>query len=131
MASMRRSREASEVRWLAGMGAVVDLVVVSLRCWIWPRRSAWRYSQDRDTPAACARAVKVTGVPARSSSRIAWMALARVSSCRRLAAMMIGAGSAGWSGRMGAGLLGVGAGLECGDDALQVAGDLLVHLGQP
>src|SRR5215831_9455997 len=67
---------------------------------------------------------KVTGVPARSSSRRAWMALARVSSCRRAAA------AARASGRMGICLLPVPAvGFEGGDDLAEIAGDLPVHLG--
>ena len=52
---------------------------------IWPRKSGWVYSQDREIPAVATTDAKVTGAPARSSSRRAWMALARVSSCRRAA----------------------------------------------
>src|SRR5712691_24233 len=127
-ASRRRSSEASEARWLAGTGAVADLPVASRRWWIWSRMSGWEYSQERDTPACPATAAKVAGVPARSSSRIAWIALALVSSCRRLAAAMIGPVL---SARIGDVLLRVVAGLQGGDDALQVAGDLLVHLSHP
>ena len=50
----------------------------------------------------------MTGVPARSSSRIAWIALALVSLCRRLAAAMIGSVL---SARIGDVLPGVVAGL--------------------
>src|ERR1019366_8281166 len=64
------------------------------------------------------------GVPARSSSRRAWMAFARVSSCRRAAASESG------SGRTGGCLLPLAAvGFEGGDDLVQVVGDLPVHLG--
>src|SRR5690348_1450814 len=77
-------------------------------------------------PAAAATAVNVTAVPARSSSRRARIALARVSSCRRAAAAASGAGG---SGRIDGCLLFLAAGLERGDDLAEVRGDLLVHLG--
>src|SRR6516165_11699497 len=76
--------------------------------------------------AAAATAANVTGAPARSSSRSAWIALARVSSCRRAAARASGVAG---SGRIGGCLRLVAGGLECGDDLVQVGGDLLVHLG--
>ena len=81
-------------------------------------------------PAAATAAAKVTGVPARSSSRSAWTAFARVISCRRAAAAASGTGL---SGRIGFGLLPAAAAVivwfEGGDDLVQVRGDLLVHLG--
>src|SRR5271166_7042235 len=87
--------------------------------------SGCEYSQDRDTPAVPATPAKVTAMPARSSSRIAWIALARASSCRRrLAAAMIGAVL---SGRIGVFVL-VIVGLQRRDDLFEVAGDLPVHL---
>src|SRR6266700_7917426 len=89
--------------------------------------SGCEYSQDRDTPAVPATPAKVTAVPARSSSRIAWIALARASSCRRLAAAMIGAVL---SGRIGVFVL-VIVGLQRRDDLFEVAGDLPVHLSHP
>src|ERR1022692_793919 len=76
-------------------------------------------------PAAAARAANVTGAPARSSSRSAWIALARVSSCRRAAAMASGAGSL----RTGGSFFVFAAGFEGGDDLAEVDGDVLVHLG--
>src|SRR6516162_9225558 len=76
--------------------------------------------------AAAATAANVTGAPARSSSRSAWIALARVSSCRRAAATASGVAG---SGRIGGCLLLLAACFECGDDLVQVRGDLLVHLG--
>src|SRR6266568_7643965 len=91
---------------------------------IWPLMSGWVYSQDREIPAAWATPANVTGVPARSSSRSAWTALARVSSCRRAAASEGGSGCTG-----GPFLLAVMVCFESGDDLVQVAGDLLVHLG--
>src|SRR6266568_2918692 len=66
--------------------------------------SGWAYSHERDTPALAATAAKVTGAPVRSSSRSAWTARARVSSCRCLAAATMGAAL---SGRIGLGLLGL------------------------
>src|SRR6266571_552416 len=77
-------------------------------------------------PAAAATEAKVTGEPARSSSRSAWMALARVSWCRRAAAAASGAGASGGIGRC---LVAVRVVFEHGDDLVQVGGDLLVHLG--
>src|SRR5450755_1010422 len=77
-------------------------------------------------PAAPATEAKVTGEPARSSSRSAWMALARVSWCRRAAAAASGAGA---SGGIGCCLVAVRVVFERGDDLVQVGGDLLVHLG--
>src|SRR5260370_16509147 len=57
------------------------------------------------------------------------MALARVSSCRCLAAAMIGAVL---SGRIGCLLVaGTVAVFEAGDDVAEVGGDLPVHLGHP
>src|SRR5271156_2262734 len=75
-------------------------------------------------PAAAATEANVTGAPARSSSRSAWIALARVSSCRRAAATASGGAGAG---RIGGCLLAVG--FESGGDLAHVLGDLLVHLG--
>src|SRR6266516_997184 len=76
---------------------------------------------------AAATAAKVTGVPARSSSRSAWMALAGVSSCRRAAAMVSGV----WvSGRIGGCFVLFAVGFEGGDDLFEVGGDVLVHLGE-
>ena len=79
-------------------------------------------------PPAPAMAAKVTGVPARSSSRSAWMALERVSSCRRAAAAASGRVL---SGCIGGCFLLVGGviGFEGGDDLFEVGGDVLVHLG--
>src|SRR6266568_146506 len=97
--------------------------------------SGWAYSHERDTPALAAAAAKVTGAPVRSSSRSAWTARARVSSCRCLAAATMGAAL---SGRIGLGLLGLVLVLVRGfllvffqrrDDALEAGGDLAVHLG--
>jgi hypothetical protein len=66
-------------------------------------------------------------MPARSSSRSAWMAFAQVSSCRRAAAWASGATV---SGRIGSCLLLLAvARFEGCDDLVQVRGDLLVHLG--
>src|ERR1700688_1981071 len=66
----------------------------------------------------------VTGAPARSSSRSARMALDLVCSCRRAAAPESG------SARTGGCLVIIAPlGLEGGDDLVQVAGDLPVHLG--
>src|SRR6266568_1595750 len=91
---------------------------------IWPLMSGWVYSQDREIPAAWATPANVTGVPARSSSRSAWTAFARVSSCRRAAASERG------SGRTGCCPPAVpAAGFEGGDDLVEVSGDLPVHLG--
>src|SRR6516225_463041 len=126
--SSLRSSEVSEARWLAGIGTVVDLPVASRSCRICRQMSGWEYSQERDTCAWPATAAKVTAVPARSSSRIAWIALARVSSCRRLAAAARGAAA---SGHIGGTVLRVLVGLEGGDDPLEAAGDLLVHLRHP
>jgi hypothetical protein len=50
-------------------------------------------SGEREMPAAVATEAKVTGNLARSSSRSAWTAFARVSSCRRAAGAASGAGS--------------------------------------
>src|SRR5271156_4586288 len=77
-------------------------------------------------PAAAAMETNVTGAPARSSSRSAWIALARVSSCRRAAATASGVAGSGCTGGC---LLFIAAGFERGDDLVQVRGDLLVHLG--
>src|SRR5271157_1436026 len=77
-------------------------------------------------PAAPATEAKVTGEPTRSSSRSAWMALARVSWWRRAAAAASGAGASGGIGRC---LVAVRVVFEHGDDLVQVGGDLLVHLG--
>src|ERR1022692_1927103 len=78
-------------------------------------------------PAASSDLVKVAGAPARSSSRSAWMALARVSSCRCAAAAASGLrSSACIRGRF---LLVAVVGSQGGDDLVQVGGDLLVHLG--
>src|SRR6266699_2318976 len=126
--SSLRSSEVSEARWLAGIGAVVDLPVASRSCRICRQMSGWEYSQERDIRAWPATAVKVTAVPARSSSRIAWIALARVSSCRRLAAAVSGVAA---SADIGGTVLRVLAGLKGGDDPLEAAGDLLVHLHHP
>src|SRR5580692_11794070 len=79
-------------------------------------------------PAAPATEAKVTGDPARSSSRSAWTALARVSWCRRAAAAASGAGGSGCIG-CGFSFLCVTAGFQSGDDLAEVPGDLLVHLG--
>jgi len=73
-------------------------------------------------PAVAATEANVTGAPARSSSRSAWIARARVSSCRRAAARASGVGG---SGCIGGCLLLVAVCFECGDDFVQVAGDLL------
>src|SRR6266702_2830051 len=73
--------------------------------------------------AACATPANVTGTPARSSSRSAWTALDLVSSCRRAAA------SASGSGCTGSRLFPFSAVFEGGDDLVEVAGDLPVHLG--
>jgi hypothetical protein len=87
---------------------------------------SWVQSQDREMPTATATEANVTGVPTRSSSCSAWIARARVSSCRRPAAT---AGQAGGSGRTGGCLLPVAVCFEGGDDLVKVLGDLLVHLG--
>ena len=74
-------------------------------------------------------AAKVTRVPAWSSSRIARIALARVSSRRRRAAAIIGAVL---SGRIGCRLAGfVRVPLQGRDDLLEAAGGLTVHLRHP
>src|SRR6516165_6098624 len=81
-------------------------------------------------PAAVATAAKVMGVPARSSSRSVWMALARVSSCRRAAAMASGVRlSACTGGCLLPAALAVIVCFEGFDDLVQVGCDLLVHLG--
>src|SRR6266567_2712468 len=63
--------------------------------------------------AAPATEAKVTGEPARSSSRSAWMALARVSWWRRAAAAASGVGASGGIGRC---LVAVRVVFERGDD---------------
>src|SRR6266568_6079150 len=92
---------------------------------IWPLMSGWVYSQDREIPAAWATPANVTGVPARSSSRSAWTAFARVSWCRRAAASESGSGRTGGCLHFLA-----AAGFESSDDAVEVGGDLPVHLGK-
>src|ERR1022692_499378 len=79
-------------------------------------------------PAAAARAANVTGAPARSSSRSAWIALARVSSCRRAAAVASGAVLLCTGGFLRVFFV-FAAGFEGGDDLFEVDCYLLVHLG--
>lgn len=74
---------------------------------------------------------KVTGPPVWSSSRSARMALARVNSCRRWAAVIKWAVLSARIGDLlplaSGGVAGV---VEAGDDPVEITEDLLVHLGQ-
>jgi hypothetical protein len=90
--------------------------------------SGWECRHERETPLACATASKVTGVPAWSSSRIVWMALARVSSRRRRAAEISELVLLGPIGCLH--LLAVVVFQRC-DDLFEVFRDLAVHLGDP
>jgi len=67
-----------------------------------------------EDPGSGCDGANVTGIPARSSSRSAWTAFARVSSCRRPAASASGAAA---SRRIGGRLLRLAVvGFEGGDD---------------
>src|SRR5271166_3663533 len=94
------------------------------RASICARRSAWAYSQERETLALAATASKVTCWPVASICRSVVTARWRACSARRRAA------AAMWrelSARIG-GLRGIGAaGLKLADHAVQVRRDLLVH----
>jgi hypothetical protein len=89
-ASRRRSSEAGVARCRSGTSgdAWARCCRVRSRA-IWPRRSSWAYSQERETLAAAATVLKVTGCPLASRLRSADMALRRASSERRRAAAMM------------------------------------------
>jgi hypothetical protein len=89
-ASRRRSSEAGVARCRSGTSgdAWARCCRVRSRA-IWPRRSSWAYSQERETLAAAATVLKVTGCPLASRLRSADMALRRASSARRRAAAMM------------------------------------------
>lgn len=113
-----------------GMGGDGARRVASRRRSISIRMSRWEYSHERETPPARATVSKVIGVPAWSSSRRAWMALARVSSRRRWAVEIRGPVL---SARIGSSfcLATVAVVFERGDDPVEVVGDLAVHLDLP
>jgi len=89
-ASRRRSSEAGVARCRSGTGGDAWARCCRVRSRsIWPRRSSWAYSQERETLAAAATVLKVTGCPLASRLRSADMALPRASSARRRAAAMM------------------------------------------
>ncbi len=89
-ASRRRSSEACVACCRSGTSgdAWARCCLVRSRS-IWPRRSSWAYSQERETLAAAATVLKVTGCPLASRLRSADMALPRAPSARRRAAAMM------------------------------------------
>ena len=112
---------AGTARWRCGAGRVAQLLdlVAYVGLGVEPRPGDFRLSGRRSS--------KVTGVPARSSSRSARMALARVSSCRRRARRSARA-------VLSAGIGGCSSAVRCrperGDDRCRGCQDLLVHLGE-
>ena len=89
-ASRRRSSEAGVARCRSGTSGDAWARCCRVRSRsIWPRRSSWAYSQERETLAAAATVLKVTGCPLASRLRSADMALRRASSARRRAAAMM------------------------------------------